>query len=44
MTMGEFIGRSYLAQTGDASTLAGVPVRLTGFVTPAHAAAGRSPG
>ncbi|MFC6882397.1 TIGR03943 family putative permease subunit [Actinomadura yumaensis] len=34
MTMGEFIGRSYEAQTGQAATLEGIPVRLTGFVTP----------
>ncbi|WP_067469750.1 TIGR03943 family putative permease subunit [Actinomadura macra] len=34
MTMGEFIGRSYEAQTGAPASLAGVPVRLTGFVTP----------
>ncbi|WP_131737506.1 TIGR03943 family putative permease subunit [Actinomadura roseirufa] len=34
MTMGEFIGRSYQAQTGDPASLTGVPVRLTGFVTP----------
>ncbi|NDU76975.1 TIGR03943 family protein [Actinomadura sp. DSM 109109] len=34
MTMGEFIGRAYEAQTGDPASFAGVPVRLTGFVTP----------
>ncbi|WP_395110783.1 TIGR03943 family putative permease subunit [Actinomadura sp. SCN-SB] len=34
MTMGEFIGRSFEAQTGQATTLQGVPVQLTGFVTP----------
>ncbi|MFI0453842.1 TIGR03943 family putative permease subunit [Actinomadura sp. 6N118] len=34
MTMGEFMGRSYEAQTGQNSSLAGVPVKLTGFVTP----------
>ncbi|MFD0687473.1 TIGR03943 family putative permease subunit [Actinomadura fibrosa] len=34
MTMGEFIGRSYEAQTGDPASFTGVPVRLTGFVTP----------
>ncbi|GLW63417.1 TIGR03943 family protein [Actinomadura rubrobrunea] len=34
MTMGEFIGRAWQAQTGDPSTFEGVPVRLTGFVTP----------
>ncbi|MGP4022631.1 TIGR03943 family putative permease subunit [Actinomadura sp. 3N407] len=34
MTMGEFIGRAYEAQTGDPASLRGVPVRLTGFVTP----------
>ncbi|MCP9952564.1 TIGR03943 family putative permease subunit [Actinomadura madurae] len=35
MKMGEFIGRAYQAQTGDPATFTGVPVRLTGFVTPA---------
>ncbi|XRQ06681.1 TIGR03943 family putative permease subunit [Actinomadura welshii] len=35
MTMGEFIGRAYEAQTGDPAKFQGVPVRLTGFVTPA---------
>ncbi|MFG2086921.1 MULTISPECIES: TIGR03943 family putative permease subunit [unclassified Spirillospora] len=35
MTMGEFIGRAYEAQTGDPASFQGVPVRLTGFVTPA---------
>lgn len=34
MTMGEFIGRSYEAQTGQSQSLRGVPVELTGFVTP----------
>ncbi|MFV2175413.1 TIGR03943 family putative permease subunit [Actinomadura sp. LOL_016] len=34
MTMGEYIGRSFLEQTGRAATLRDVPVRLTGFVTP----------
>ncbi|MFC5753775.1 TIGR03943 family putative permease subunit [Actinomadura rugatobispora] len=34
MTMGEFIGRSYEAQTGQSPYLRGVPVQLTGFVTP----------
>ncbi|WP_433324286.1 TIGR03943 family putative permease subunit [Spirillospora sp. CA-294931] len=34
MTMSEFIGRSYEAQTGQSATLKGVTVRLTGFVTP----------
>ncbi|TDD83802.1 TIGR03943 family protein [Actinomadura darangshiensis] len=34
MSMGEFIGRGYLAQTGDPASLQGVPVRLTGFVAP----------
>lgn len=34
MTMGEFLGRAHEAQTGDLSKLEGVPVRLTGFVTP----------
>ncbi|WP_067895478.1 TIGR03943 family putative permease subunit [Actinomadura chibensis] len=33
MTMGEFIGRAYEAQTGDPARFEGVPVRLTGFVT-----------
>jgi uncharacterized repeat protein (TIGR03943 family) len=35
MPLGEFIGRAYEAQTGDPAKLQGVPVRLTGFVTPA---------
>lgn len=35
MTMGEFIWRAYQAQTGDPATFKNVPVRLTGFVTPA---------
>ncbi|WP_433475170.1 TIGR03943 family putative permease subunit [Spirillospora sp. CA-142024] len=35
MSMGEFIGRAYEAQTGDPAAFEGVPVRLTGFVTPA---------
>ncbi|MEU4824210.1 TIGR03943 family protein [Actinomadura sp. NPDC023710] len=34
MSMGEFIGRAYEAQTGDPASFAGVPVRLTGFVSP----------
>ncbi|GAA2412968.1 TIGR03943 family protein [Actinomadura vinacea] len=34
MTMGEFIGRSHEAQTGQSPYLRGVPVALTGFVTP----------
>ncbi|SNR36498.1 TIGR03943 family putative permease subunit [Actinomadura mexicana] len=34
MSMGEFIGRAYAAQTGDPASFAGVPVRLTGFVSP----------
>ncbi|RKS70794.1 putative repeat protein (TIGR03943 family) [Actinomadura pelletieri DSM 43383] len=34
MTMQEFIGRAWEAQTRDPSKLEGVPVRLTGFVTP----------
>ncbi|MEU6034675.1 TIGR03943 family protein [Actinomadura sp. NPDC047616] len=34
MTMGEFIGRAWQAQTGDPASFEGVPVRLTGFVTP----------
>ncbi|MEU8799091.1 TIGR03943 family protein [Spirillospora sp. NPDC048819] len=34
MSMGEFIGRAYVAQTGDPASFQGVPVRLTGFVTP----------
>ncbi|MEV0660360.1 TIGR03943 family putative permease subunit [Actinomadura luteofluorescens] len=34
MSMGEFIGRAYEAQTGDPASFEGVPVRLTGFVTP----------
>ncbi|GAA2400759.1 TIGR03943 family protein [Actinomadura vinacea] len=35
MTMGEFIGRAFEAQTSDPKRFEGVPVRLTGFVTPA---------
>ncbi|WP_165950184.1 TIGR03943 family protein [Actinomadura sp. GC306] len=35
MSLGEFIGRAHEAQTGDPAELQGVPVRLTGFVTPA---------
>ncbi|TDC56345.1 TIGR03943 family protein [Actinomadura sp. KC345] len=35
MSMSEFLGRAHVAQTGDPATLAGVPVRLTGFVGPA---------
>ncbi|GAA0587601.1 TIGR03943 family putative permease subunit [Actinomadura livida] len=35
MSVGEFIGRAHEAQTGDPAKLQGVPVRLTGFVTPA---------
>ncbi|WP_171064444.1 TIGR03943 family putative permease subunit [Actinomadura soli] len=35
MSMGEFIGRAWEAQTSDPSRFQGVPVRLTGFVTPA---------
>ncbi|MBD2894615.1 hypothetical protein amrb99_35410 [Actinomadura sp. RB99] len=35
MSMGEFIGRGFQAQTGDPATFQGVPVRLTGFVAPA---------
>ncbi|MEV3923650.1 TIGR03943 family putative permease subunit [Actinomadura coerulea] len=34
MSMGEFIGRAYEAQMGDPASFEGVPVRLTGFVTP----------
>ena len=34
MNLGEFIGRSYEAQTGNPATLNGISVRLTGFVTP----------
>ncbi|MFI0482998.1 TIGR03943 family putative permease subunit [Actinomadura sp. 9N215] len=34
LTMGEFIGRAFEAQTGDPARFQGVPVRLTGFVTP----------
>ncbi|MBC6463327.1 TIGR03943 family putative permease subunit [Actinomadura sp. HBU206391] len=34
MTLGEFIGRSFEAQTGDPAAMQGVPVRLTGFATP----------
>jgi uncharacterized repeat protein (TIGR03943 family) len=34
MSMGEFVGRSFEAQTGDPSRLRGHPVKLTGFVTP----------
>ncbi|MFI0356790.1 TIGR03943 family putative permease subunit [Actinomadura sp. 9N407] len=34
MTMGEFIGRSFEAQTGQSPYIKGVPVALTGFVTP----------
>ncbi|MFG2006011.1 TIGR03943 family putative permease subunit [Spirillospora sp. NPDC048911] len=34
MTMGEFMGRSYEAQTGQNASLAGATVQLTGFVTP----------
>ncbi|MGI5418887.1 TIGR03943 family putative permease subunit [Actinomadura luteofluorescens] len=34
MSMGEFIGRAYEAQTGDPASFEGVPVRLTGFVSP----------
>lgn len=34
MTLGEFVGRSFEAQTGDPARLRGVPVKLTGFVTP----------
>ncbi|MFB4318874.1 TIGR03943 family protein [Actinomadura sp. 21ATH] len=34
MTMGEFIGRSYEAQTGQSPYLKDVQVQLTGFVTP----------
>ncbi|GAA2640084.1 TIGR03943 family protein [Actinomadura fulvescens] len=34
MTMGEFLGRSYEAQVGQNRSLVGVPVKLTGFVTP----------
>ncbi|MCW2902877.1 MAG: hypothetical protein JWO67_5142 [Streptosporangiaceae bacterium] len=34
MTLGEFIGRSFEAQTGDPSRLKGFPVKLTGFATP----------
>jgi uncharacterized repeat protein (TIGR03943 family) len=35
MTMGEFIGRSFEAQTGQGASLSGVRIQLTGFVTPA---------
>ncbi|TDC96569.1 TIGR03943 family protein [Actinomadura sp. 7K507] len=35
MSMSEFLGRAHEAQTGDLAKLAGVPVRLTGFVGPA---------
>jgi uncharacterized repeat protein (TIGR03943 family) len=34
MTLSEFIGRAWQAQTGDRASFEGVPVRLTGFVTP----------
>jgi uncharacterized repeat protein (TIGR03943 family) len=34
MTMGEFIGRSFEAQTGQPASLQDIPVQLTGFVTP----------
>ena len=34
MSMSEFLGRAHEAQTGDPAKLAGVPVRLTGFVGP----------
>ncbi|RFS83335.1 DUF1980 domain-containing protein [Actinomadura spongiicola] len=36
MTMQEFLGRAWEAQNRDPSALAGVPVRLTGFVAPAR--------
>jgi uncharacterized repeat protein (TIGR03943 family) len=35
MTMGEYIGRGFEAQTGDPTSFQDVPVRLTGFVAPA---------
>ncbi|MFI0369056.1 TIGR03943 family putative permease subunit [Actinomadura sp. 1N219] len=35
MTMGEFIGRAFEAQSGGPARFQGVPVRLTGFVSPA---------
>jgi uncharacterized repeat protein (TIGR03943 family) len=34
MTLGEYIGRSFEAQIGDPDRFRGVPVKLTGFVTP----------
>jgi uncharacterized repeat protein (TIGR03943 family) len=34
MTLGEFVGRSFEAQTGDPARFQSVPVKLTGFVTP----------
>ncbi|WP_158566687.1 TIGR03943 family putative permease subunit [Actinomadura craniellae] len=34
MTISEFIGRSFEAQTGDPGTLRGIPVQLSGFAAP----------